>query len=743
MHRTFIVLLVTLSIVGSSFSQDFSRMNIPIIVNDRELAFPFTGGLKTGQFSNIDFNEDGLADLFVFDRNGDQVLPFIKTAGKGNLNYEFAPQYITDFPPLRNWAFIRDYNRDGIPDIFTSSNVLPGCVEVWKGSKDTNGKLRFSRLRFNYGFPDILQIPVSSGYAQIYVSNIDLPSIEDVDGDGDMDILSFEPDGGFASFYQNVNIEEGLPADSLKYIRKDICWGKFSENQFNDGITLSDNPFICASGFTEGGNTGVRHSGSSVTWIDMDGDNDMDLLIGDIASSYMKLLINGGTSQQAYITSLKDRFPDDETPVFLDVFLSAFYVDVDADGRRDLIITPNDVNNQESENHVWLYLNEGTDVKPLFRLEKKNFLVDEMLYVSSSSHPAFADVNGDGLLDIVTGTNGIFGKGGSKQNRMVLFLNTGTLQDPQFSLSDPDYLGFSRFGNDTGRLAPTFGDLDGDADADLLVGDSFGQLFYLTNAAGPNMPMVFSDPIYPYMDIFIGQNAKPQIADMDGDGKNDIVCGEKNNELNFFKNTGSTGSPFFGFDQTKFPNTNQMGKVFSSNDFFTQNGAPCIIQSGDKKIMLLGTESADILAFDNLEGSVYSSFNRFSDRIGNIRQGRKVTPAMADIDNDGFYELAVGNERGGLAFYNTNFRKDSSSAVFDDTQLAEIFVYPNPANESLFIGGLDDSWRLRLQKIDGTESLILKSGENILPSDIVSGMYILEVSSRKQIHQKKILIVQP
>jgi len=186
-----------------------------------------------------------------------------------------------------------------------------------------------------------------------------------------------------------------------------------------------------------------------------------------------------------------------------------------------------------------------------------------------------------------------------------------------------------------------------------------------------------------------------------------------------------------------------MGKIFSSNDFFTQNGAPCIIQSGDKKIMLLGTESADILAIDNLEGSVYSSFSRFSDRIGNIRQGRKVTPAMADIDNDGFYELAVGNERGGLAFYNTNFRKDSSSAIFDETLLSEIFVYPNPANESFFIGGLDDSWRFRLQKIDGTESLKLKSGENILPSNIVPGMYILVISSGKQIYQKKILIVQP
>jgi hypothetical protein len=414
-----------------------------------------------------------------------------------------------------------------------------------------------------------------------------------------------------------------------------------------------------------------------------------------------------------------------------------------ADGKRDLIITPNDINNQESENHIWLYLNVGTDAMPLFRLEKKNFLVDEMLYVSSSSHPSFVDVNGDGLTDLVVGTNGIFSKGGIKQNRMVLFLNTGTLKNPEYTLTDQDFLGFSRFGNDTGRLAPAFGDLDGDGDADLLVGDSFGQLFYLENMGGAGMPVVFSEPLYPYMDIFIGQNAKPQIVDMDGDGKNDIIIGEKNNELNFFKNTGNTGNPFFGSDQTKAPNTNQMGKIFASNNFFTQNGAPYIIQSGNKKIMLLGTEAADILGFDNLEGNIYTNFNRFSQFIGSIRQGRKVTLAMADIDDDGYYEMVIGNERGGIVFYNSNFRQDSSSSVTDEGLQPEIFMYPNPASHSVFIDLIDDTWRVGLYTLNGVCIQYLYSGENILLPNITSGMYIVKLTNGLQTLQKKVIIINP
>jgi hypothetical protein len=36
--------------------------------------------------------------------------------------------------------------------------------------------------------------------------------------------------------------------------------------------------------------------------------------------------------------------------------------------------------------------------------------------------------------------------------------------------------------------------------------------------------------------------------------------------------------------------------------------------------------------------------------LGNINQGRRVNASFADIDDDGYFEMAVGNERGGLVF---------------------------------------------------------------------------------------------
>ena len=70
----FILFCLPMALAG----QNFDKIDIPVYQNNKQLLLPFTGGLKAGQFSNIDLNQDGIKDLFVFDRNGDQVLPFIK-----------------------------------------------------------------------------------------------------------------------------------------------------------------------------------------------------------------------------------------------------------------------------------------------------------------------------------------------------------------------------------------------------------------------------------------------------------------------------------------------------------------------------------------------------------------------------------------------------------------------------------------------------------------------------------------
>lgn len=737
-YRNILVFILFHLILSDTRTQQFGLADIPVYKDGKILDLAYTGGLRAGQFSNIDFNNDGVQDLFVFDRNGDQVIPLVNIGQPGETRYRFAPEYIPVFPKMTNWALIVDFNQDGIPDIFTSSNDFPGSIAVWKGSR-TNDRLSFRLVTFDYGLKTILQFPITGGFTQIYVSSIDLPAVADIDGDGDLDLLTFEPEGSLLQYYQNQAKEEGLPADSLKYIRKDVCWGKFRENEFSQEITLSSDPFSCASGFTGSDTQGLRHSGSGVLAFDADGDGDMDLILGDLANKHITFLKNGGTKDNAWMTSQDIRFPVYDVPVEIEIFLSAFFVDVDGDGKRDLIITPNEAFNAENKDHVWFYRNTGTDQVPVFNLVTKNFLMDEMLYFYNGSHPAFFDEDGDGLMDILVGTNGIIAPGGRRLHRMALMKNIGTKDSPAYEVVTEDYLGFSAFDEFTGRFAPAFGDLDGDGDVDLMIGDVRGFLYYLENTAGAGNPVDFKNPVYRYSNIFIGQNAKPQLIDLDADGLTDLVIGEKNNQFNFLKNIGTTGSPSFGNNAETFPNTDKLGNIYpGGNDFNTQNGAPFFIKTENDFMMLFGMDIGDIRRYDQIRNNIYGNFTLSDEQIGGINQGRRSTVALADLNSDGYYEMAVGNERGGLVFYHTPYRVTEMVSTTDAQQKVHLKLYPNPVSHLLNI--LADPIPDKIELTDTKGILILKSSDlSVDMSAVHPGIYFLKVYFNNQILVRKII----
>ena len=88
--------------------------------NKDTLLNAFAGGLNSPQISEIDLNNDGKQDLFVFDRSGSSVHTFIRQA---NGSFLFAPHYAAQFPRLNSWALLRDYDADGKPDIFSEVDL--------------------------------------------------------------------------------------------------------------------------------------------------------------------------------------------------------------------------------------------------------------------------------------------------------------------------------------------------------------------------------------------------------------------------------------------------------------------------------------------------------------------------------------------------------------------------------------------------------------------------------------------
>jgi hypothetical protein len=330
-----------------------------------------------------------------------------------------------------------------------------------------------------------------------------------------------------------------------------------------------------------------RHSGSALCAYDFDQDGDKDMLLGDLASPGIINLTNGGSASQAWMTASESGFPSNNIPVQIPYFVSPFMLDINHDGIDDFVAGSNFTGFSENVDVAWYYINNGNSN---FNLQETGLFVSDMLDFGSVSKPTFFDYNADGKIDILIGTSGYFTTEGKWDPRLILLENTGTAESPQFVVADGDYLGFSAYASvPNWEFAPAAGDLDGDGDTDLLIGDRNGQLFYLENTAGPGNQAVYATPVYPYQDIAVGSTSTPVLIDLNGDALLDIVCGERlgNNDtggrcsnLNYFQNVGSVGNPQFIADVAQAPNTQCFGRVlFGLTPGIPDHSAPAFAQT--------------------------------------------------------------------------------------------------------------------------------------------------------------------
>ena len=701
----------------------FEALEVPVTGYDN----PFAGGLNAPQFSNADLNNDGLDDLVVFDRAGSVLLCFLGT-GSG---FEYAPEFARNFPEVKHFLLMRDYDQDGVMDLFTHFGQAIAGMVVHRGYYE-DGVLKFIPYPLPGGDFAVLEFSTTAGGStNIYVNNQDVPGLRDLDGDGDLDIVSFNVPGTAVDEYLNQSQEMGYGNDSLLFDQGDICWGKFVEDAFNSSIVLSDSPNECADTFHQPEEEEERgeglHPGSTLLVFDEDGDGDQDLLVGDVLSPRLTFLNNGGTSANAYFTTKDDTYPSNGVPINLTDFPAAFLADVNADGLEDLLVSPALPNAVENVEVVWYYENTGTTTTPEFNFQQTDFLVEGMIDVGSNSAPAFFDYNGDGLFDLLVGNSTYFQAGGVTDSRLALFTNIGTATAPAFELTEDNYLNFQQYSTETGNFAPTAGDLDGDGDQDLLVGDRNGNLFFVENTGGPGNPASFPLVTPLYAGIDVGITATPTIADLNRDGLQDLLIGERNGNLNYFQNTGSVGNPQFESDPNTAPNNFFFGSIDTGPGASPGSSAPEVLIFEDRTLIVVGTENTGIRLYeatDDLSGP----FDQLDADYGQVRAGDHLKPALADLNNDGVLDMVVGNARGGLVLVETDL--DNLVDARDLAELPVPEVFPNPAGETLTVRlPTTAAGRVRVMDVLGTvwlEETLTGRGELDL-SGVPPGRYVVLV----------------
>lgn len=720
---TYLILFLSLSVNAQILEPIYPEF----IVDGQTLKEATVGGLSSPQFSEVDLNNDGIQDLYIYDKIGQLSLTYLNGGTPNQVDYSYAPVYQKNFPTLIEWVIMRDYNGDGIQDIFAYSSTpgIPG-IEVYTGYYTEENQIAFRQNNLSGGQFNIIYYPGNSGNNNLFVSSVDYPSIDDIDGDGDLDIVTFNLAGGIVELYENQSVERGFGKDSLQFTLVDRCWGKFFESGISKEVDLSTSPGECAINFRASEPRSGLHAGSTVLTIDLDNDGDKEVILGDISFTNLNLLMNGGTSEEAFMTDQDIAFPSNDVSVDLPLFPAAFYLDVNNDGAKDMLVSPN-LGNDIGETYevVWYYENVATTENPVFELRQKDLFVEDMLDYGTGAQPVYVDYNQDGLQDLVVGNKSFFVPGGNRNARVYLYENIGTATAPKYELKEADLFNLNVFSQNSWRFTPTFGDLDGDGDLDALIGEEFGNLFYAENIAGPDQPFQFAPAVFGYQDLDVGQSSRPQIIDVNRDGVLDLVIGERNGNLNYFENTGTTQNPTFPSD----PTNNFFGKVDArGTNQVTGYSAPTILEMEGIFQLFVGNEGGKILQYNGIEGNVGGTFTQVTNNYGNLLTGAEIHPAFADIDKDGFLELAVGNIRGGLSFFKTNLKNQ----LTDITTLSEetfITVAPNPSNKQLTIevGTAIDPLQLKIYSLNGQLLVNQSFKSSVFIGNLIEGMYVLEI----------------
>lgn len=619
--------------------------SIPVKSNQSILSNPWAGGFNSVQVGSMDLNLDGIEDWVVFDRSTQKLSTFLRQKkSDGTSGNIYAPEYESQFPKIENWFHLVDYNRDGKKDLFCSA---PAGMKIYQNT--SVDKLSFRIIAdpvFSEGF---------SGKINLYVAAADIPAIGDIDGDGDVDVLAFEPAGHYVEFHENV----ALPGSGQIQFRKTVdCWGDFIHNDCEDVLLGTS----CSSSyvpFQVKGPNKVLHSGNSLALLP-NANGTFDLLFGHVTCQNLIHLINTGSPGRPRFSQLNYKFPT-ANPVQVGAFASAFTTDVNMDGKLDVLVSSNTYDNvlftQDYQQSLAYYKKEGD----AWLLQTSAYLQDQMLDVGENAAPVWWDFDGDGDLDLLIGNAGIRGALGVRAS-LTLYENVGSAQQPTLQLKTKDWADFSVKIQAT-ELIPQVLDWDGDGKKELIV--SY-QTFLGTKVSRLSAEQQWQEISVPPLQA----SEIPLWVDWNQDGRLDLLIVEKSGKVRSYQYSKDRSLQIENVNWANLSrDIDYVPKSLSFLDVDGDGQWECVVFDRQGKAMLVS------YSHDGKSSTMSPAFT------WTANYGERVWPHAADWNGDGRLDLSLGLGAGGVQLLE-NIHQSSRLNALDVEGLQ---VWPNPSKGPWYV----------------------------------------------------------
>ena len=430
------------------------------------------------------------------------------------------------------------------------------------------------------------------------VGSLSHPALADLDNDGDLDLLAGEGSGRIL-YLENT--------------------GSSSAPAFMEPIAAG-NPF-----------KGIAALGAATPDLaDLDGDGDLDLILGQQNGTVSYYVNSGTTGAAAFVEATGSANPF--AGIDLGTDSSPCLVDLDADGDLDAAIG-------HWGGTVTYFANTGNAGSPAFLLRTGS--ADPFSAIPAPNYryrvqPELADLDADGDLDLLFGE--FYG-------HLWHFRNTGSSSAPAFTVVTSELGGFDV--GDSSDLA--LGDLDADGDPDLVIGEDKGRLLYFSNTGGSSTPAfveLSSGSPFGYFDL--GNWNWIEGADLDGDGDRDLALSNFSGSLAWAENTGSSSMPAY---VVRFGSNSPFGDIFNTSGLLPTLGD--LDDDGDFDV-IFGQGDGTIRTFFNIGNATSATFLE-STGTDNLffafDVGFFATPELADFDADGDLDCLIGRGAGGLRYF--------------------------------------------------------------------------------------------